>query len=116
MKLTPEKAAENRARALAWSRANPERNRERARRYYAKNKDVVRARNRTKKGVVGATGEMRAGPCEICGRVVKVLKLDHDHGTGAVRGWLCNGCNLKLAGVDDRGWLALAEAYRAKSR
>ena len=32
------------------------------------------------------------GRCAICGEPA-ALQLDHDHGSGLVRGWLCDGCN-----------------------
>lgn len=42
--------------------------------------------------------------CEICGHKFDGAgrwgpQYDHHHGTGAARGWLCNGCNRAL------GWL-----------
>lgn len=52
--------------------------------------------------------EKQRGRCAICGiEPVKVagrrvaLYVDHDHKTGAVRGLLCNGCNLALGHMDD---------------
>ena len=36
--------------------------------------------------------EWQAGRCAGCGVVARLL-LDHDHGTGLVRGYLCSRCN-----------------------
>jgi hypothetical protein len=41
--------------------------------------------------------------CEICGQTPKerALASDHDHATGAFRGWLCSPCNLGLGSFRD---------------
>lgn len=31
--------------------------------------------------------------CAICARYADPIQLDHDHGTGLIRGWLCERCN-----------------------
>ncbi len=43
------------------------------------------------------------GVCAICQREPKrrQLAVDHDHGSGKVRGLLCTRCNLLLGMVDD---------------
>lgn len=38
--------------------------------------------------------------------------IDHDHITGKVRGLLCQACNIKMAALDDPGWLEKAQAYK----
>ncbi len=49
----------------------------------------------------------QAGGCAICGSCEpgnkrnKVLHVDHDHTTGAVRGLLCQSCNHMLGGAKD---------------
>ena len=30
-----------------------------------------------------------------------VWRLDHDHSTGKVRGWICNSCNISIGQLDD---------------
>ncbi len=55
--------------------------------------------------------EGRYGACQICQRQAtdqedrkknaKVLDCDHDHKTGAFRGWICHRCNSVLAAVGD---------------
>lgn len=54
------------------------------------------------------------GPaCQICGTVPKTrgLQWDHDHKTGAHRGWLCWKCNKALADWMDEDWLLSARWY-----
>lgn len=40
-------------------------------------------------------------PCDCCGRVVHRLELDHDHRTGAHRGWCCGACNKGIGLLQD---------------
>lgn len=61
----------------------------------------------------------QGGVCAICngrpGR--KRLAVDHDHATGAVRGLLCEACNLALGGFrDDPTLLLRAAEYLAQTR
>lgn len=44
--------------------------------------------------------EKQGGCCAICGER-EPLNIDHCHATGAVRGLLCNRCNLGLGAVGD---------------
>lgn len=46
--------------------------------------------------------------CDICGRNPRDVRrgnqslcLDHDHATGAFRGWLCHACNLGIGLLGD---------------
>lgn len=76
------------------------------------NKDKERARSRRRLRLPEPT---RPEPdfCECCGRVPETaLRLDHDHVTGAFRGWLCDSCNLGLGKFgDNRDGLMRAVAY-----
>lgn len=70
---------------------------------------------RERKGIEGATGELKSGKCECCGRETDKLNLDHDHVTGKIRGWLCRSCNLALGHVkDDVTHLRCLIAYLTK--
>lgn len=65
-------------------------------------KERMRSYYRKKKGVPTAT---RPCPtlCENClqspGK--RGMHLDHDHDTGAFRGWLCGRCNMGLGALGD---------------
>lgn len=58
------------------------------------------------------------GRCAICGRVPEGdsayprLCVDHEHGTGVIRGLLCDPCNRGLGDFGDNAeWLRRAAAY-----
>lgn len=53
--------------------------------------------------------------CEICDRKAR-LCYDHDHLTGAFRGWLCYRCNHGLHMLEDAGLLDSATAYLEADR
>jgi hypothetical protein len=44
---------------------------------------------------------VQGGRCAVCGKSGGQLMVDHDHGTGAVRELLCNGCNCALGHAGD---------------
>lgn len=111
---TPEALAYNRA----WIARNPDKVRERQRRYDAKRKDdpkrieqkkhIARASSlRLKYGITQEQyDEMvrrQNGLCAICEHapIQKVLVVDHDHKTGVIRGLLCDACNVGLGRFGD---------------
>lgn len=60
--------------------------------------------------------ECQGETCAICGDVGswQRLGIDHDHGTGAVRGLLCSPCNTAIGMMkDDPARLRAAVAYLA---
>ena len=54
--------------------------------------------------------KIQGGRCAICGRKL-FLVLDHNHQTGKARGYLCRGCNTKLAGFDNPEFVRRAAEY-----
>jgi hypothetical protein len=101
--------------------ANPERIKQAQRRYREAHPGKVkesarayRAANRDKRNqdsedynrrVNGHPAPSRPRPetCEVCGEKNGKgrLHLDHDHATGAFRGWLCMKCNRSLGYAND---------------
>lgn len=53
----------------------------------------------------------QGGVCAICRCAPDRPVVDHDHSTGAVRGILCHGCNIKLPAVEDAEFRAAALRY-----
>jgi hypothetical protein len=82
----------------------------------AKRPDYDRAR--WQRVVEARAGRPRPRSCELCGETPsRVLHMDHDHGTGAFRGWLCFRCNVVLGRVrDDAALLAKMIDYLEPSR
>jgi Recombination endonuclease VII len=76
--------------------------REYYKKYNAARRIARRDRSRRERGLPEPTRQHQ-GVCECCGRLpaIKPLMLDHDHITGAFRGWLCVNCNLGLGMLGD---------------
>lgn len=104
----------------------PEKHRERRRRYYEANRERILAYEkkvgfkRYLKRLYGITPEFRKalgdaqdGKCLICGQK-KRLVLDHDHRTGRIRGMLCIQCNGKLGWFEKRSMLILDYIFKEK--
>lgn len=105
-----------RARTVEWQRKNPtymaqwrERNPEARRKGY-----LAREYGLTP-DEYDALAANQGGACAICAVVPdKLLCVDHDHGTGEVRGLLCSPCNGGLGQFrDDPELLGRAVAYLA---
>jgi hypothetical protein len=91
-------------RVAEWRDANPE-----------TCKAYSRKAQRTRSGMLNATGETRSGACPICLKTRRKLCCDHDHTTGKIRGWLCSMCNIFLGPSDD-GRVDRAKAYLEKAK
>jgi len=70
----------------------------------------ARERNSRLKSVYGITAEdakklweHQGGRCAICDVPIEIRKarIDHDHGTGQVRGILCDKCNIAIGMLGD---------------
>jgi hypothetical protein len=76
-------------RGAAWATAN----RERVTR-------MQRQSGRRRAGIQDASDEVRTGQCPLCPHVGRLV-CDHDHATGAIRGWICARCNSGLGLLGD---------------
>lgn len=99
------------AKTAAWKAVDPQRSSESQRRSRQKNPRVYR--NKILRRTFGITLEeyeameqAQGGLCAICNqaeteihpksKTTRNLAVDHDHGTGQIRGLLCNSCNRAL--------------------
>jgi len=85
-----------------WRKKNPQRAAELQKRYRTANKAERRQHE-----LEMQYGKIRQEPpsCEACGTPRTAMKnglcADHDHATGAFRGWLCLHCNAALGYARD---------------
>jgi hypothetical protein len=89
-----------------WRRRNPEKVRQYERNARAKNPQrFLEKATRASRKFRGYPQPTHSKPaqCECCGGPpgVRALHLDHDHVTGAFRGWLCHNCNLGIGRLGD---------------
>lgn len=104
-----------------WNANNPDKIRKASRDWRRRNKDAVNAKNKLPhnkqkrrelalKHKYGITLDdynsmflKQGGACALCflPPIGDVLSVDHDHGTGAVRGLLCRRCNIALGMLGD---------------
>lgn len=98
-----------REKSRLWMRRHPKASRERNNKacagYRARNPDQHTRRWFRNRGYPEELG-VRPDRCDCCGQPPtngkgKVVHLDHDHETGAFRGWLCHGCNTGIGLLGD---------------
>jgi hypothetical protein len=101
----PEK---HRAAVREWGARNPDKRRARLESWHKANPEMKKVyRRRELYGTDGvALLQEQGGACAICNTDLAALPsrrrhVDHCHGTGKVRGWLCNDCNLGLGRFQD---------------
>lgn len=116
----------NVAEAEAWRQANPERYAARMKAWTQNNPEERRriGRRHWLRKAYGITVEhyeallkAQGGVCAICGGTDpagRMLAVDHDHATLAIRGLLCFGCNVAV-GIYERSREGI-EAYLEKYR
>lgn len=68
----------------------------------------IRARQLRRRRAAYEAGIAPPETCELCGKDPRAARrgnqslcLDHDHATGAFRGWLCHACNLGIGLLGD---------------
>lgn len=100
-KSNPEYRARCLAKSAEYRKKNRENYRDWQRAYRAEFPEKVLAADRKAKGLP-EPGYSAPEACEICGlRSDMNLCLDHEHLTGAFRGWLCRNCNVGLGHFRD---------------
>jgi hypothetical protein len=89
-----------------WGAKNPEYYRRKAKEYRELHPERVRAIRLKSRYKVLPTRPCPEN-CECCGIPFRETKthhgacFDHNHQTGAFRGWLCNDCNIALGRLGD---------------
>lgn len=106
----------SRRTALEWQRKNPEK----------RDRNNLRMKAITiglDPDLVAQSLNQHSGECDICGcpasqsdRYNRRLHIDHDHASGALRGFLCGNCNRGLGMFKDSpALLAAAVAYLGRA-
>ena len=102
-----DRALQKREAVKRWQRRHPEAARTHQR-------DATRRKRARKYGYAAAPRERDCpprpapgDPCQCCMLPTKNFCMDHDHVTGAFRGWTCHGCNNGGGIVDDVGKLQM---------
>ena len=109
-----------RERMEKWKRDNPQRYAARQAGYRASGKKRIYDRRSHLKRKFGISREdydqllaSQDGTCAICGRAPRddiALHVDHEHGTGRIRGLLCFRCDNALGDFTDHPDLLVAAA------
>ena len=75
--------------------------------------DWYERKSKEQEGVCALCGKNESHPVKKGGDAVRSLAIDHDHGTGKVRGLLCMRCNTALYQLELNGkeWAHKAVAY-----
>lgn len=115
----PEQAPIMRANERAYRQANPEKVKARQKKYVAANPQKIFAKNLKRFGLTvveyNIMLEAQNGRCAICCSFPvkgKRLAIDHDHDSGAVRGLLCDLCNIGIGAFSDSPQrMVIAAAY-----
>lgn len=88
-----------------WRKRHPDREAKQKRRYKLKHKYGITEE------VYNRMFEQQNGKCKVCMRQ-ELLKIDHNHKTGEIRGLLCDRCNLAIGLFrDDPGLCLRASGY-----
>jgi hypothetical protein len=105
MTMTNAERLKNRARVRAWKLAHPDKMREQRKRHALAHPDKTRDHNRTHKARLNGYAppprevDCPSPPiddcCDYCGKVAPLF-TDHNHTTGAFRGWACLSCNNRF--------------------
>ena len=65
-----------------------------------KKQKFATTRSWARKTLEERAGRPKPTTCEACGHEGKIV-FDHNHTTGAFRGWICMTCNIFLGYIDD---------------
>lgn len=96
------------AKQMEWAAKNPELVRAQRRDYYLRNKSTFKHTRLKRHHGIGLDQyrdmeKRQNGKCAICELVPKdgILRVDHNHTTGVIRGLLCDSCNRGIGFLRD---------------